>query len=542
MFALPVAERELRTASRRAGTWRVRFWSTLAALCTGLMLWESLGSGGPAGFRGIFLYSVLSVMAFAFVLFMGPFATADCVSNERRDGTLGLLFLTDLRAYDVVLGKLVARGLHCVYGLVAILPVLALPMLLGGITATQFWKTALVLLNALFFGLSVGMAISAISLDERRAMFTATFVVLMSAVGPWIAGVAIMAQRGTIPAGSAAVWLESCTAASPLLGLLHVLGSMTTPITVFTLPGIPLATSDFWKNQGLVHLLGWSALIMATVVIPRFRERAERPKPFRGFRPPMGMRTSRTPGNLLDRSPYQWLTNRGRNTTAKMFLFIGSMALITGILAVKESYVLQERTFVEFIVIAIHFFFRVWISIEACTRIHHDRRTGAFELLLTVPGCDHQLARDHVAALTRQFAAPVAVLFILEHTAMAWARHGAEGQSALIPIQVRLIADLLAIVCVGNWRALKAPTLNRAVVQTLGLVLIVPWLVKLVWGLYRTWIGALLPMSWTEPMPPTGLYWSTAWQVTWDGLLISVFAARVLRRRWREAAATGSNS
>ncbi|HQU46125.1 MAG TPA: hypothetical protein PK867_25150, partial [Pirellulales bacterium] len=41
--------------------------------------------------------------------------TADCISSERREGTLGLLFLTDLRGHDVVLGKLVVAGLGAFY-------------------------------------------------------------------------------------------------------------------------------------------------------------------------------------------------------------------------------------------------------------------------------------------------------------------------------------------------------------------------------------------------------------------------------------------
>ena len=31
--------------------------------------------------------------------------TADCLSEEKREGTLGLLFLTDLRGYDIVVSS-----------------------------------------------------------------------------------------------------------------------------------------------------------------------------------------------------------------------------------------------------------------------------------------------------------------------------------------------------------------------------------------------------------------------------------------------------
>ena len=47
----------------------------------------------------------------------GLLGTADCVSSEKRDGTLGLLFLTDLKGYDVICGKLAANSVSVLYGL-----------------------------------------------------------------------------------------------------------------------------------------------------------------------------------------------------------------------------------------------------------------------------------------------------------------------------------------------------------------------------------------------------------------------------------------
>ena len=67
------------------------------------------------------------------------------MSEEKREGTLGLLFLTDLRGFDVVLGKLVACSLRGAYGLVAALPVIGLALLMGGVTGFELWRLALVL-------------------------------------------------------------------------------------------------------------------------------------------------------------------------------------------------------------------------------------------------------------------------------------------------------------------------------------------------------------------------------------------------------------
>src|SRR5436190_7976809 len=60
------------------------------------------------------LFEFFSVALFVVALSMG-FVTADALSKEKREGTLGLLFLTELQSYDVVLGKLFASSLRSVY-------------------------------------------------------------------------------------------------------------------------------------------------------------------------------------------------------------------------------------------------------------------------------------------------------------------------------------------------------------------------------------------------------------------------------------------
>jgi ABC-type transport system involved in multi-copper enzyme maturation permease subunit len=105
---------------------------------------------------------MLTGSAALYCLFSGVWSTADCLSEEKREGTLGLLFLTDLKGYDVVFGKLVATSLNGFYALLAVVPILALPLLLGGITGGEFARMALVVVNTLFFSLALGICVSAV--------------------------------------------------------------------------------------------------------------------------------------------------------------------------------------------------------------------------------------------------------------------------------------------------------------------------------------------------------------------------------------------
>ena len=57
-------------------------------------------------------FTGLMMISFIYSLVAGRRFTADCLSEEKREGTLGLLFLTDLKGYDVVLGKVAATSLY----------------------------------------------------------------------------------------------------------------------------------------------------------------------------------------------------------------------------------------------------------------------------------------------------------------------------------------------------------------------------------------------------------------------------------------------
>ena len=129
-----VVGRELRVAARRRST----YWTRAVAVLLGtlLLVWMleiSSAFAAPAQ-AGRALFGVLAFCAWLSCVFAGVFLTADCLSEEKREGTLGLLFLTDLRARDIMVGKLVATSVNGLYGIVALLPVLGIAMFLGGVS------------------------------------------------------------------------------------------------------------------------------------------------------------------------------------------------------------------------------------------------------------------------------------------------------------------------------------------------------------------------------------------------------------------------
>src|SRR5262252_6162971 len=124
MGTLPIVERELRIAARSARTFRSRWMSAALALGIFFLLYWSFGSRG--GWAGTKIFAILSLLSFLYALFAGIILTADCVSSEKREGTLGLLFLTALRASELISGTILATSLRAFYGLVAAFPILGI--------------------------------------------------------------------------------------------------------------------------------------------------------------------------------------------------------------------------------------------------------------------------------------------------------------------------------------------------------------------------------------------------------------------------------
>src|SRR6266446_1663545 len=208
MTFLPIVDRELRVAARKRNTFWLRVVAALIALVIGggFMVLSLLPFGGmtPFGGRGKMggpLFAVLTWTCLAAAMSAGLFFTSDCLSEEKREGTLGFLFLTDLRGYDVVLGKLLATSLRGFYALLACLPILAVTQMMGGVTGAQYWKSSLALVNALFCSLAAGMFISAISRDSQKALTGTLLVVLLLALGGPVADgiIAVTKKRGFQP-------------------------------------------------------------------------------------------------------------------------------------------------------------------------------------------------------------------------------------------------------------------------------------------------------------------------------------------------------
>ena len=160
MIVWPVLARELRLRARASATYWLRLAVVLigAAACLPQFAWSAATLTPSALGRSIFDGTIIAAFL---VACCGFILTIDAVSRERHDQTLELLLLTRVKIWDVLAGKLGASGFAGLFGIVAFLPVLMIPVLAGGLTLAEILRKGLVLLNTLFFSLAVGLWASA---------------------------------------------------------------------------------------------------------------------------------------------------------------------------------------------------------------------------------------------------------------------------------------------------------------------------------------------------------------------------------------------
>src|SRR6478735_3846447 len=243
MRFLSVADRELRAAARRSATYYVR-WITGVGFFV-LLVWLLWVFDAFTNQRVVpDVLQVFAVMIFFYCLIIGTARTADCLSSEKREGTLGLLYLTNLNSAEIVAGKLCSNALATVYGLVAIFPIMAIPLLMGGVTGDYFWRMVLALLNAILFSLAAGFAASAVCVRQFPAVAVATGAAL-------VLGAGMLGVAGIVDGYRGAKWIVELLA--------------------MCCPFYPLLIADggkmFGSNHYWLSLLMMSGLSLASLVL-----------------------------------------------------------------------------------------------------------------------------------------------------------------------------------------------------------------------------------------------------------------------------------
>lgn len=542
---LPVVDRELRTAARRSKTHWVRLAAATAALVVSawICLWAAQTQAPVTA--GRWLFSYLTILAFGYCLLISPFLTADCISEEKREGTLGLLFLTELSSFDVVLGKWLAHSLAGLYGLLAILPALGLPLLMGGVTPAEYGRTALAVVNAILFSLTAGMLVSTLSRDQSKA-------ILGSAV-------MILGFSGLLPGLAAVVGSGFFTRPLPT-PLPAALISPAYTGYLATETAYRGAPNAFWVSLVAVGSLSWLFMGLTAVFVPRLWRDSPEEKPIAhrwlwrlGYT--AGWRA--TYKRRLETNPVYAVAARLRWPHWVFWSLVILVALNVSWLTYGYRINTGASGFHSYFSHALVFTNRVWLCVMACRFWLEARRTGALELILTSPLPVRTLLRGHWRALWLLFAGPVVAIALLHvfYVEESWRLTPQRGQFGSLLLQshiaaaasslINFLTDVLAICWLGAWLGLASRRPAFVILKTFAWVVLAPWTV----GVLLPNVSSILPTTVVAYLSSKSVFrtfigggvvtFSALRTMAWVGknLALILWARTRLRRHFRNAAA-----
>ena len=133
----PLVARELLVYSRQPWTYWLRLLSALGAVSV-LAIMGATGEHRLVQDDGLSLFAASTAILFFIASLNGLRSTSDCIASERRQGTLVLLFLADLKLNTILISKLVTNSMRNAWAFLGTLPVLGLCLLLGGVSGFVF--------------------------------------------------------------------------------------------------------------------------------------------------------------------------------------------------------------------------------------------------------------------------------------------------------------------------------------------------------------------------------------------------------------------
>jgi ABC-type transport system involved in multi-copper enzyme maturation permease subunit len=506
MKVLPVMERELRAEARQRFTYWLRVVGAAAMVVVfTLTLVDQRGGIAELGAR---LFGGLNAAFFATIWLLVPLLTADCISRERREGTLGLLFLTPLTPRAIVVGKGLSQGLRALTVFLAVLPMMTLPFLLGGVT----WKDAALALAldaaALILALGAGLLASSLAKDWVRVLVLAEGLSVLLALSfmaahylgsvyldavwglsaqrlgrsgyqtsPWglawsafwdyglgdrlksvismATGFSVADSRLGLPAGWKMCWLIqppafqralACWAAGLVVGSFLVLG------LIVLLAALRLERS--WREEVLSARQVW---FLETFCTPRFWRSV-----FRGK-----MRRA------LDRNPIGWLQQYAWSARLIkwgwcLFIVIVECWLITD---PSLEYLWSGQYWLNGLLL-------LSLAFSAAGSFRQERQSGAMELLLVTPLKVGQIIGGRLRGLWSQFLPAVVLLtlvwlHLLLQLQFLLPRYG--DDPSLVSM-VFLLSSYLVLPVVGLYFSMRRSNF------------IVTWLLTLVCGICLPWL------------------------------------------------------
>lgn len=485
MNLLPLIERELRVGARQTFTYSLRVAGVGALLAAGCIFWLMTDSSADFGAR---LFVVLHCALLGAIWVLVPMLTADCISRERREGTLALLFLTPLRPANIVVAKAMAQGLRAFTLWLAALPALAIPFVAGGVGWKEAFLSTVVSFSSLWLAMAAGLVASARCRNATRSLAAAGILsILFVLVFPLAMACILVAT------------FELSRAASSWTSLtLQVWNGLNGEGSIIDL-GFWLATDwdGFWATKLIgpgwgrwswvvvgFGIVGASSLFMAAWLIVRVTartvERVWREEPpsarvlwlQRKFTTPIFCERffRRWMRWELQRNPLGWLERR--SWSARLVMWGWTAVVICVYSSLFANVGLYERSFYGVQIFQAGLLV-ISIAASATGSFRRERENGVLELLLVAPLTERQIIGGRLRGLWGKFLLPETLLVAMWFCCLTMLPGYTEPTE--FGILVFFVGTFATLPVIGLYYSLARKSFISAFLWTLLAGIALPW-------------------------------------------------------------------
>jgi hypothetical protein len=234
--------------------------------------WSRTPTLGDTSRFGPLLFGLFTIVQLVVLLFFAALSGASAITLEKDRRTFVLLLITDLRNYEIVLGKVLGSLLQIVLLLAGLVPVLCLIMLLGGVGLEQVIQAVLVLAATALAAGSLGCLIALWRDKTFQALaLTVLFLVLylclvqalsgLPALAGWMGSSSETSERLGLTVAELQKWLNPFVALQSVLAGESVspLGSLVLPVApAYGFAAVMLGMSVLLNVVGIVRLRAWN--------------------------------------------------------------------------------------------------------------------------------------------------------------------------------------------------------------------------------------------------------------------------------------------
>jgi hypothetical protein len=478
MNLYPVFSRELKQAVRKPIHYWLRTATVILGIGIGIPLLSHSSASVASASLGREIFRRVTATVFGLCLFSGVLLSSNLLCEERRECSLTLLFLTRVTGLDVIIAKLGATALLAFQIVLALFPLMALCIVLGGVSGAEFSRVVQVLSCTLMLSLSVGLFVSALNRSMSRAALISFFAIT---IGTLLLAVLDDRARRLFPAGSVGIIVPGP------IQLFQGVGDLEFRLSP---NGFPRAIAFLWVLFGA--LLALAGLMLKRLCVSDGSVRVKTRK-LRDYSKAWASRRV-----ALHRNPVHWLIWRQKRSWLGTWLLVSVLLLgWTSFLQIFEN---QPWTPVLGLFVLgplVHLLLKVVIISEA-TECFAAVRRPELELLLVSPLSVGKIIHGLARALLRRFAGLIATVFVVDLMIVLFYRpHQMPFREPaaflfIFALSITMLVDLPALIWRGLWNGLRSRHGLSAVRRTMMEVLVFPIVVFVGCLAISVWFSAVL--------------------------------------------------